>query len=783
MLVAIAWSHQPADARARTNDRNAPAPAPGIAIAAQPLPQAIEELARQATVSIGSTEPLPPVRTRAVHGEISVAAALARILAGTGLVARQVAPAAWRIERARPAVPPRARPASPPMSDEAAPIVVTATKRSVPLGDLPRAVTVVRFVGASRLDPGLTTASVAADIEGLATTALGPGRNRMFLRGVADSPFNGASPSTVAILFGDSRVTYAAPDPDLRLVDVARVEVLKGPQGSLYGTGALGGIYRIVPNPPRPDRVEAAVGSGVTVLDHGTVGASGSAMVNLPLAGDRLGLRIVGYASANPGWIDTGARHDSNSDRVYGARAMLGLEAGGGWRLDVSGLVQFLATRDSQYVYAPGSRARPAQAPEPHDNDFHSAALRVSGPVGAARLELVSSLSWHEVDDTLDASQGARSFGMADPALFEDLRAYKVWDNELRLSGRLGGSGWLVGLSHVDAREVEDRELIAAAPGSGAPATLMPATLLIDRAVTDIHDTGLFADLDVPLFRQWSLNLGGRVYRSADQAERNTATVAARQDLSRWGASPSLALAWRRDRHDIAFLRYGTAFRQGGIGFDRRGEAESFAGDTVRTLELGWRRQLAGGGHLDLGAHATWWSNLQSDTLLDNGLIQTRDAGNARIYGGEASLDWPLGDGWRLALGASLEHARLVQNRLGVPLEDRRLPVVPAWTLRGAMARGFRVGPWHGLARAGLRYIGPARLSFDPALDRPMGRLWESWLEASLDLGRSQVHLRLDNLTNAADDSFAFGNPFRIGNPQFTPQRPLALSFGIVRGF
>lgn len=106
--------------------------------------------------------------------------------------------------------------------------------------------------GSAGPDPALDTASVASDVEGLTLTALGPGRNRMFLRGVADSPFNGASQSTVALLVDDARLTYSAPDPDLRLVDVDRVEILKGPQGSLYGTGALGGIIASSPTVPIP---------------------------------------------------------------------------------------------------------------------------------------------------------------------------------------------------------------------------------------------------------------------------------------------------------------------------------------------------------------------------------------------------------------------------------------------------------------------------------------------------------------------------------------------------
>src|SRR5690606_14816127 len=104
---------------------------------------------------------------------------------------------------------------------------------------------------------------------------LGPGRNRLFLRGVADSPFSGESQSTVAVVLDEARVTYSAPDPDIRLVDVERVEVLKGPQGSYYGTGTLGGIYHIVTRRAQVDKTSLALSANVESVAHGGTGRGG----------------------------------------------------------------------------------------------------------------------------------------------------------------------------------------------------------------------------------------------------------------------------------------------------------------------------------------------------------------------------------------------------------------------------------------------------------------------------------------------------------------------------
>src|SRR3546814_3098560 len=87
----------------------------------------------------------------------------------------------------------------------------------------------------------------------LSSTHLGAGRNKLFIRGIADSSFTGPTQATVGQYLGDIRLSYNAPDPDLRLYDVDNVEVLEGPQGTLYGAGSLGGIIRVVPNAPNPD--------------------------------------------------------------------------------------------------------------------------------------------------------------------------------------------------------------------------------------------------------------------------------------------------------------------------------------------------------------------------------------------------------------------------------------------------------------------------------------------------------------------------------------------------
>ncbi len=423
MLLATACL--PGRAEAQANDRRQ------IDIPAATLSKAIEELSRETGASIGTPGSLPALRTRAIRGNMRIAEALERLLAGSGYVARPVGGNAWRIEQ-KASVEPSAQAALPPEpvrppETVGETILVTATKRDAALFDVPVAVSVLSVSPVEGVDPSRDSGTVATRIEGLALTGLGPGRNRMFLRGIADSAFNGESQSTVAVLLDGSRLTYTAPDPDLRLVDVERVEVIKGPQGSLYGTGALGGIYQIVTRRPDLGQTDAFVSTGVAAVQGGGAGLNGSAMLNLPLLRDRAALRLVGYSIEEPGWIDTGDRSDSNRTRVTGGRASLGIDIAGGWRVDLSGLAQLIDVDDSQYVYAPGARRRPAQLAEPHDNDLIHIAARLNhrGPID---VELISGATWHEVGNSFDATIGAAGFDLANPQRLNDDREYRVVD-------------------------------------------------------------------------------------------------------------------------------------------------------------------------------------------------------------------------------------------------------------------------------------------------------------------------------------------------------------------
>ena len=753
-------------------------------IAAIRLGPAIAELSRQAGVSIGSPSGLPDIRTPPVHGRMRVGEALRRLLAGSGLHAVQAGEHAWRIERAPMAAQPAPHtqqprhdvaPAIPAASPVDEPIVVTALKRPILAEAAPVAISAVDIAALDALRPGTATARIAEQVEGLSITALGPGRNRLFLRGVADSAFSGESQSTVATLVDGARVTFAAPDPDLRLVDVERVELLKGPQGALYGAGTLGGIVNIVTRQPDPE--DASLTTAITMdgIQGGQWRPGGSVVANLPLVSGQAGLRLVGYSAQSPGWVDTGDRVNSNRHRVLGTRGVFSTAWGSGWTMTASAMSQWLSTHDSQYVYRPGARSRPAQLAEPHDNDLQQGAVRITGPTGVGELTLLTSFSKHEVGDTLDATIGADSFGLSAPQTLEDERQYHVWDNEARLAGQWGNASWQLGVVWLMARQSE----VAVLQGSG------DESLTVDDDHRTTRELAVFGDASLPIAANLTLDVGGRLFHQLVRERRLIADTPVTRQREHTGFTPTVSLSWQASEHHFLWVRYASAQRAGGSDIGPTGDLELLDGDDLNSLEAGWRGQLSPGLHVDVGSWLSRWTHIQSDILLPNGLIETVNAGNATLAGVEATLTARLSARWRLVLGGNLNEARLTSSTLDFEVEDNSLPIVPRYTARVSLNRDFVLGAGGEASLSfGLRYVGPSHLSFDPDIDRPMGRALESRIDGSWRSGPWLAALSLTNILGGEANRFAYGNPFRFRTMrQYTPPQPRSLILTLSRAF
>lgn len=201
-------------------------------------------------------------------------------------------------------------------------IVVTATKRGEQsLQDVP--ISITAFSASTLRDKGVDSFSdFAFQVPGLSFEDAGPGDKNFIIRGVNST---GTGVATVGQYIDEMLVTGDLRQPDLRLYDIERIEVLRGPQGTLYGSGSLSGTLRIVTNKPDSTAFDASVDVSGAATHGGGGDYEGSGMVNIPLVQDRLALRAVGYYRDFSGFIDNVRLgvDEVNAEDTYGGRVSL----------------------------------------------------------------------------------------------------------------------------------------------------------------------------------------------------------------------------------------------------------------------------------------------------------------------------------------------------------------------------------------------------------------------------------------------------------------------------
>ncbi|HEY2682718.1 MAG TPA: TonB-dependent receptor [Steroidobacteraceae bacterium] len=186
-------------------------------------------------------------------------------------------------------------------------IVVTAQKRESTLETTP--ISITALTGADLQERGLTDIqSVVQSVPGVSMRSSGPGQTELVIRGLSSA---GGNSPTVGFYLDDTPLTAPASAQngkvviDPNLYDLNRIEVLRGPQGTLYGAGSMGGTIKLVPNAPDPKAVAASAQLILGGMDGGnSLDSSVSGMINLPLGSDTAALRIVASDSHTSGWID-----------------------------------------------------------------------------------------------------------------------------------------------------------------------------------------------------------------------------------------------------------------------------------------------------------------------------------------------------------------------------------------------------------------------------------------------------------------------------------------------
>lgn len=758
----------------------------GVADAAEPrrfdvdsgrLSSALVRFGEQAGVSVGLTDTrLARRHTRGVQGNFPAETALRYLLAGTGATYEFLDPETVRIVAApsRHATAFHAPAAAPSEGMSEKDIIVSASKQSIPLALYPASM--VR-IGLDLDKAGRASAAgtqVLVDgLPALSSTHLGPGRDKLFVRGVADSSFNGPTPATVAQYFGDVRLNYAAPDPDLNLYDISAAEVLEGPQGTLYGSAALGGIVRLIPNGPKLGVTEASGVAGLSHTFRGATGGDAAAMLNLPLGKD-LAIRAVGYGARDPGYIDDIGRglRDVNRTTSYGGRVAMRYAPTDQLTIDAGVVVQNIGSRDSQYAergLPPLTRS--SAIAQPFDNDYRLGYLTVTSEVRGAQLTSSTGIVRHDLETVFDATP---QFGT--PAAYTEDLHITLLTHETRISGGdARGFNWLAGVSALYNVVRAERQI-------GPDGAVVP--LLGVR--NDNGEAALFGQASVPVLDDVTLTAGARFNYDEASGRVIGNRVPERSEPKRRNLRwlPMGAIAWRPSARWTIFAHYQEGFRAGGLSITGPATAEKFRSDSVAMVESGFR---FGDANIDrFAASATlsgaWWKRIQADLIRPNGLPFTSNIGNGHVFGLEGQVDWRPTNAFSLQAALFLNDSSLDEPAPAfIDADERDLPNVAEAGGRIGLAYRRPLSDRLTLnAGASLRYVGRSRLGIGAPVDVRQGGFAEAELNARIGSARAGVSLSVTNLMDVRGNRFAFGNPFAIeARDQVTPLRPRTVRIAV----
>ncbi|HEY3947899.1 TonB-dependent receptor [Phenylobacterium sp.] len=769
-----------------------------FSLPSEPLEAALVRFAVQGGVSVGG---LPARgctgRSRPISGSMSAERALAALLPpGCGfetldarsfrIVARPVAaapPPAKRVETAA---------AETPRLEE---LVVTAEKRPELLTRSASAVSALSAHDVQTLG-GATFDEIAAQMVSVAVTNLGSGRDKIFVRGLSDGSFTGKTQSTVGLYLDDVPITYNAPDPDLRLADIDRVEVLRGPQGTLYGSGSMGGIVRIVTARPDPTGFFAQASAEGMLTQHGEPSSGVDGAVNMPLADGRAALRAVIYSDERGGYIDNpvlGLR-DVNYSRRLGGRIAGLANLPDGWQLEAGFAHQSIATADSQYTQGTdGPLTRDAAVREPHDNDFTEYGLTASHAGAIADLKLTSALIDHSLDTRYDATGAFRAAGGSRLGqAFDEDKHIKLWQTEaLVTSNAPGPLRWLGGAFVSYSSEIDEALLVDVVPP--APPRM------IYRRHDQLSEAAVYGDVAYDMTSRVTLTLGARAFVTRVDTKAGDFQIAEQPlpgfsaHLTDQGVAPKVRLSYAPTSELVIYGEVQEGYRAGGFNIPALAGGPTpetaparFRPDHLWNYEIGAGLPLFDHTLILRGAifHADW-RGLQTDQRLASGLPITVNIGDGSNTGLEGEAVWRPDRHLQVRANLLVEDPSITRaNDVFPARRDIGLPGVPYDMGSADVRYAWKVGNLDAETSAQVAYVGRSYLTFDGGIGNAMGGYASGRVAAALSGADWRATVFIDNVADERGNTFAFGNPFsRARATQATPLRPRTVGLGLSRSF
>ncbi len=538
-------------------------------------------------------------------------------------------------------------------------VLVTARKQSETLQDVPFSIAAMTE-GKLKQSGATDLESMATNVAGISIQNLGPGQSQVSIRGISAGQIVRDQPGVkeqVGVYFDESVISMSLFTPDLDFYDINRVEVLRGPQGTLFGSGSLAGTVRYISNAATTDELSGSIQVGGETVDEGSEGGSIKGHINVPLS-DTLALRAVGYAQQYAGYIDAlqpggSVNEDVNEGTRSGGRIALSFQPNDALNITPRVVFQtidmdgFNREDDYNILANPFTTSRApvvlgdyqqfTQLEESFEDDFLLVDLTINYDINE-NLTLTSVSSYTDRDvlvvrdaTALNASITGGSFGeneanyTLDAPLFDETEA-EVVTQELRLSGLDGPLQWVAGLFYSDVErrygqslQVDgyDASARTTAPDSTDPGETLGANAVDELFYSDIpyqlEQYAVFGEVSYDLNDKTMLVVGARFFDYEEQRTLNfdgiynASVLNQKSKVSSDGISPRVMLRYDVNSDVMLNAQVSRGFRLGGINdplneplcspSDKAtfGGNDSFEDETLTNYEVGSKMTLFGG--------------------------------------------------------------------------------------------------------------------------------------------------------------------------------------------
>ena len=613
--------------------------------------------------------------------------------------------------RAQTADAPRAEPAA--LSE----IVVTAQKREQALIDVPLSITAIGEQELAKRSAS-TINDLQYSVPGLSITEFSPGQQRVQLRGV--SVYSGLP--TVGVYLDELPLNLEQNQSgqDVRLLDIRRLEVLRGPQGTLYGQGAVGGTLRYITND-----VDLAQTTGAMSGEAGGVSGGGTdwkadGVFNAPLVTDRLGVRLAASYQHFGGWIENPVLGDKNvnSGDALTVRGKVAVKFNNDFKLVLMVQHQNLdldaqnLSDANQQVFDP--------APAPYKSKATMLNATATYDLGFAELLSATGFITRRDDAVQDVTSALGPFlplfgvpaGAVRSVSIDQATRNKIFTQEIRLASQGAGPfGWTIGGFYRNSETRVDADTTV------TPSLLPPGIILLATSGTGPSDSrswAAFGEGTYAISSSLTALVGLRYFedrRIQDSVSTVFNTMAVDRGRATFTAlSPRFNLSWQPNRQVNLYANVAKGFRSGGFNLTSTGAGfgavpPSYDPDKIWTYEAGGKFRSADGSlSAELAVYRNVWSGVQTTTnfpglptnfTTNGGKIAGWGVDGALTYSPIPDLTFSLTGGWNNMeyKTNSVEH-----------LAGDRADYVPQFTGSASAEYRFDIGRLPSFARVDYQY-------------------------------------------------------------------------------